>query len=59
MLSNMPHIFKTVSKKAVQKTTKATGDLNGKKIANRITKISKTSQNNSETVTIGHDKKNT
>ena len=41
---------KTTSKKAIQKTAKATGDLLGNKIADKITKVSKTSpQNNSET----------
>ena len=49
--------FKTVSKRAIQKTAEATGDLIGNKIANRITKVSKNSpQNNSETVTNEHDK---
>ena len=45
--------FKTASKRA-----KATGDLIGNKIANKITGVSKTlQQNNSETVTKEHDKK--
>ena len=40
-----------------KKTAKATGDLIGNKIAGRITKISKKSQqNNSETVTNNYDK---
>ena len=38
------------SKGAIQKTSEATGDLIGNKIADRITKVSKTSlNNNSET----------
>ena len=49
--------FRTTSKKAIQKTAEATVDLIGNKIANKITKISKTSQqNNSETVSNEHDK---
>ena len=40
-----------------QKTAEATGDLIGNKIANRITKVSRYSQqNNSEIVTNEHDK---
>ena len=43
--------------KLLQKTVEATGDLNGNKIADKVTKISKTSrQYNSETVTNEHDK---
>ena len=43
-------VLKTASKKVIQKTAEATGDLNGNKIADRITKVSKTSpQNNSVT----------
>ena len=42
----------------IQKTAEATGDLIGNKIANRITKVSESSQqDNSETVTNEHDKK--
>ena len=49
--------FKTASKRAIQKALEATGYLNGIKIPNKITKISKNSQqNNSETVTVGNDK---
>ena len=52
------HLLKTASKRAVQKTAEATGDLNGNKIDDKITKISRSSpQNNSETVTNEHDKK--
>ena len=44
-------------KKTIQKTAEATSDLIGNKIVERITKVSKTSQqNNSETVTNKHDK---
>ena len=46
------------SKRLFQKTAEATGDLIGNKIANRITKVSKSlPQNNSETITNGLDKK--
>ena len=46
--------LKTASKRAIQKTT---GGLIGNKIADKITKISKTSQhNNAERVTNEHDK---
>ena len=53
--------FKTSSKRAIQKTAEATGDLVGNKIefliANRIPKVSKKSQqNNSETITNDYDK---
>ena len=49
MLNNLLQM-KTVSKRAIQKTAEATDDLIGNKIANSITKVSKTSpQNNSET----------
>ena len=42
---------KTVSKRAIQKIAEATGDLTGNKIAYKITKVSKTSpQNSSKTV---------
>ena len=34
-------VFKTASKRAIQKTAKAAGDLIGNKIANRIIKFSK------------------
>ena len=44
--------LKTSSKRIFQKTTEATGDLIGNKIADKITKVSKNSQQNkSETVT--------
>ena len=41
----------------IERTAETTGDLIRNKFANRITKVSKTSQqNNSETVTNEHDK---
>ena len=48
--------FKTISKRAVKKTDRGNGNLIGNKIAGRIVKVSKTSQNNSETITNEHDK---
>ena len=49
--------LKTTSKGVIQKTAKATGNLIGKKIADRIMKVSKTlPQNNWETITNKHDK---
>ena len=49
--------LKTDSKTAIKKTAEATGDLIGNKTADKIAKVSKTSQqNNLETVTNGHDK---
>ena len=42
--------LKTASKRAIQKTAEAAGDLIGNKIADKSTRVSKTSpQNNSET----------
>ena len=42
--------IKTVSKGVIQNTEEATGDLGGNKIADKITRVSKTSpKNNSET----------
>ena len=47
----------TSSKRVIQKTAAATADLIGNKIANRITKVSKYSQqNNLETIKNEHDK---
>ena len=44
--------LKTTSKRAIQKTAEVTGDLIGNKIAEKITKVSRTSpQNSSDTVT--------
>ena len=55
MISNLPQmsqIFKNASKRVIHKTAQATGDLIGNKIANKITKVLKNSQqNNLETVT--------
>ena len=49
--------LKTSSKRVIQNTAEATGDLVGNNIANTITKVSKNSQQiNSETVTNEHDK---
>ena len=49
--------LKTTSKRVIQKTAEATGDLISSEIADRITKVSKTlPQNNSETITNEHDK---
>ena len=49
--------FKTASKRAIQKTTKATDDLIGNKIINKITKAhQKLQDNNSETVINEPDK---
>ena len=39
-------VFKTASKRAIQKRAEATVDLIDNKIVNKITKISKTSQQN-------------
>ena len=48
---------KTSSKRDIQKAAEATGDLIRNKIANKITKVSKTSQKNYlETVTNTNDK---
>ena len=38
--------MKTTSKRAIQKTAEATGDLIGNKIADKITSVSKKSSNN-------------
>ena len=47
---------KTSSKRVTNQAAEATGDLISNKIADRITKVSKNSeQNNSETVTNEHD----
>ena len=49
--------LKTTSKRAIQKTAEAIGDLIGNKIADRITKVSRSSpQNNSETIANEHNK---
>ena len=49
--------FRTAWKRAIQKTALASGDLIGKKAANRITKASANlQQNNSDTATNDQDK---
>ena len=49
--------LKTSSKRVIKKAAEATGDLIGNKTANKITKLSKKSQQyNSEIVTNEHDK---
>ena len=49
--------FKTASKRVIQETAEAMGDLIDNKIANRKTNVSKkVQQNNSEAVTNEHDK---
>ena len=49
-LNNLQDVLKTASKRAIQKTAEATGDLIGNKIADKITRVSKTlPQNNSGT----------
>ena len=49
--------LKTSLKRLIHKTAEETRDLIGNKIADRITKVSKSSQqNNSETVSHEHDK---
>ena len=49
--------LKLLPKNRIQKTAEATGDLSGNKIADRITKVSKTlPKNNSETITNEHHK---
>ena len=49
--------YKTTSERVFQKTAEATGDLIGNKIADKITKVSRNSQqNNSKTVTNENDK---
>ena len=49
--------LKTSSKRIIQKGTEGTSDLNGNEVVNKITKVSKNSQeNNSERVTNENDK---
>ena len=51
--------LKTTSKKVIQKTAEATGDLTANKTAVKITKIWRSSpKNNSETITNEYDKEN-
>ena len=48
MLNNLAtDALETASKRAIRKTSEATSDLNGNKIADRITKVSKTLPQNS------------
>ena len=50
------NVFKTASKRAIQETAEATGDLIRNKTAHKITKVSKDlQQNNSETFTKEND----
>ena len=57
MLNNLPAL-KNTSKREIEKKAEATAHLIGNKIADRITKVSKKSQqNNSETVEYEHDQK--
>ena len=49
--------LKTTSKRVIQNTVEAISDLIGNKIANGITKVSRSlPQNNSETISNKHDK---
>ena len=43
-------VIKTASKRAIQKTAEATGDLVGNKIADKITSVSKKSTKNLPTI---------
>ena len=53
----LDHTKQSASKRVIQNTAEATGDLVGNKIANKIMEVSKNSQhNNSEKVTNEHDK---
>ena len=47
------YALKTASKRAIQKTAEAAGDLIGSKIANQIPKVSKTSSQNKRQCTTG------
>ena len=42
-------MLKTTSERAIQNTVEATGNLIGSKIADKITRVSRNSQNNAET----------
>ena len=51
------HVLKTTSRRVIQKTAEANGDLIRHKIANKITEVSRNSQqNNSETIANENDK---
>ena len=47
--------LKTDSKRAIQKTAKATADLNGTKVADKITRVSKTSQKQIKSIYLEKD----
>ena len=49
--------LKTTPKRVIQKTAEATGDLNGNKMADKITKVSRTSSQNSSKVVRNKTKK--
>ena len=49
--------IKTVSKRAIQKTAEATGDLIGNKIADKITSVSKKKSDNDDDVKVATHKK--
>ena len=52
ILDNVTNTLKTASKRSIQKTAEATGDLISNKIPDKMTAVSKISpQNNSETIT--------
>ena len=56
-LKNATDALKTTSKRVIQETAEATGDIIPNKIGDRISKLSKNSQrNNSEIVTNENDK---
>ena len=48
--------FKTASKRKIQKSVEATGDLIGNKTSAKITKVSKSSSQNNEEENIGLDR---
>ena len=57
MLNNLLQMHLNLLQKVIQETSEATGDLTENKIAGKVTKIPKTSQqNNSETITNEHHK---
>ena len=57
LINLQTHALKTISRRVIQKTAETTGDLIRNKIANKITEVSRNSQqNNSETITNENDK---
>ena len=52
-------VLKTASKRAIKKTAEVTDDLIGNKIVNRITKVSKASQQNNLTLVTNENDKET